>query len=280
MINKTLGVAGLVFITLPSICQSVQSDFVASVSETDRIGFVRNNVPLSDWHENTFWPQYNDYRENTADLSLKEYLAVQELARESQHTSTNAVYESGSALVTRCSDELAMKSRYYSEIGTSHNGTIALKFLQTELLLDLMETSKIYEQTWLRKYRLNSNMLTEDLRWQVEYNTLVKVLNITGHDAQLFLPIYTEFEREREETLGDQYDLYTLFVGEPADFTPGLAKRQGYDLLALMDRELKLKAKYFERLNGALGPQIAAKFLAWEDYYSVQCKLNIWADAR
>ncbi len=280
MINKTLGVAGLVFITLPSICQSVQSDFVASVSETDRVGFVRTNVPLSDWHENTFWPQYSDYRENTADLSLKEYIAVQELVRESQNTSTNAGYESGSVLVTRCVDELAMKSRYYAEIGASHNGTIALKFLQTELLLDLMETSKIYEQTWLRKYRLSPNMLAEDQQWQAEYNTLVKVLNISASDAPLFLPIFTEFELEREETLGDQYDLYSLFVGEPAGFTPGLAKRQGYDLLALMDRELKLESKYFERLNGALGSQIAARFLAWQDYYSVQCKLNIWAEAR
>jgi hypothetical protein len=279
-IRTTLGVAGLVFITLPSICQSVQSDFVASVSETDRIGFVRTSVPLSDWHENTFWPQYADYRENTADISLKEYIAVQQLARESENTSTPAAYESGSVLIERCSDELAMKSRYYSEIGQSHNGIIALKFLQTELLLDLMETSRIYEQTWIKKYRFNSSHVSEDSRWQAEYNTVVKALNLTPADAQLFLPIYIEFEREREETIGDQYDLYGLFVGEPTDFTPGLAKRQGYDLLSIMDRELKLKAKYFNQLNTVLGPQVAARFLAWEDYYSIQCKLNIWADAR
>jgi hypothetical protein len=279
MINKTLGVAGLVFITLPSICQSVRSDFVASVSETDRIAFVRTNVPLNDWHETTFWPQYSDYRENTADLSMKQYIAVQDLARESQNNAS-AGYESGSLLVTRCSDELAMKSRYYSEIGAQHNGAIALKFLQTELLLDLMETSKIYDQTWLRKYRFNPNVVNEEHRSQAEYNTLIKALSLKGTDVQLFLPIYAEFEREREETLGDQYDLYSLFVGEPSDFTPGLAKRQGYDLLSVMDRELKLKSKYFEKLNAVLGPQIAARFLAWQDYYSVQCKLNIWADAR
>jgi hypothetical protein len=268
MIRTTLGVAGLVFITLPSICQSVQSDFVASVSETDRIGFVRTSVPLSDWHENTFWPQYADYRENTADLSLKEYIAVQELARESENTST-AAYQSGNTLIERCADELAMKTRYYAEIGQTHNGIIALKFLQTELLLDLMETSRIYDQSWIRKYRFNSGFVSDDSRWQAEYNTVVKALSLTPADVQLFLPIYIEFERDREET-----------IGEPTDFTPGLAKRQGYDLLSVMDRELKLKAKYFDRLNSVLGPQIAARFLAWEDYYSIQCKLNIWADAR
>jgi hypothetical protein len=236
MIRTTLGVAGLVFITLPSICQSVQSDFVASVSETDRIGFVRTSVPLSDWHENTFWPQYADYRENTADLSLKEYIAVQDLARESENTST-AAYQSGNTLIERCTDELAMKSRYYAEIGQTHNGIIALKFLQTELLLDLMETSRIYDQSWIRKYRFNSNHVSEDSRWQAEYNTVIKALSLTPADVQLFLPIYIDFEREREETIGDQYDLYGLFVGEPTDFTPGLAKRQGYDLLSVMDRD-------------------------------------------
>jgi hypothetical protein len=280
MIRSTLGLAGLVFITLPSICQSVQADFVSSVSETDRIGFVRSNVPLSDWHENTFWPQYADYRENTADLSLKQYIAVQELARESENTSTDESFERGVDLIARCSDELAMKNRYYANIGQLHNGIIALKFLQTELLLDLMETSRVYDQTWIRKYRFNANLVNDDRRWQAEYNVVVKALNLSPSDAQLFLPKYIEFEREREETLGDQYDLYALFVGEPADFTPGLAKRQGYDLLSLMDRELKLKSKYFNELKAVLGPKMAARFLVWEDYYSTQCKLKIWADAR
>lgn len=278
MISKTLSVAGLVFIALPSISQSVQSDYVASVSESDRIGFVRTNVPLNDWHENTFWPQYADYRENTADLSLKEYIAVQELARNSE-SATGTAYESGQSLIGRCGDELSMKNRYYANISQTHNGIIALKFLQTELLLDLMETSRVYEQTWLRKYRLNLNPVSEEKRWQVEYNVVVKALKLLPDDVPLFLPIYAEFERERSETLGAQYELYGLFVGEASDFTPGLAKRQGYDLLSVMDRELKLKQKYFERLNEVLGPQIAARFLAWEDYYSVLCKLNVWADA-
>jgi hypothetical protein len=173
-----------------------------------------------------------------------------------------------------------MKRQYYAEIGQLHNGVIALRFLQTELLLDLMESSRIYEQTYLKKYRFNPSTINEERRFEAEYNVVSKLLNISPADAPIFLPIYTRFEREREETLGDQYDLYALFVGEPTDFTPGLAKRQGYDLLSLMDRELKLKEKYFYELNMALGQDVAAKFLAWQDYYSIQCKLNIWAEAK
>ena len=69
-------------------------------------------------------------------------------------------------------------------------------------------------------------------------------------------------------------DLYELFAEDVSVFTPVLAKRQGYDLLTLFDREIKLKEKYFNEMNLSAGSSLAARFLMWEDYYSTVCKLD------
>jgi hypothetical protein len=47
-----------------------------------------------------------------------------------------------------------------------------------------------------------------------------------------------------------------------------------------MEREVKLKEKYFLEMNAAVGPTLAARFLAWEDYYSVVAKMHAWAETR
>ena len=53
----------------------------------------------------------------------------------------------------------------------------------------------------------------------------------------------------------------------------------GQDALAIMEREIKLKEKYYLKLKDQMGAVMAAKFLAWEDYYSLVSKMHAWADA-
>ena len=57
-----------------------------------------------------------------------------------------------------------------------------------------------------------------------------------------------------------------------------LAKRLGNDLLQVMEREIRLKERYFLEMNAIVGSVPAARFLAWEDYYSVVCKMYAWAE--
>ena len=69
-----------------------------------------------------------------------------------------------------------------------------------------------------------------------------------------------------------------LFASDAADFTPALAKRLGHDLLHIMEREIRLKERYFLEMNALVGPSTAARFLAWEDYYSLVSKMHAWAE--
>ena len=103
-------------------------------------------------------------------------------------------------------------------------------------------------------------------------------LSLSSTEKDAFWTVYEKYEEECNAVLGENYSLYGLFASDAADFTPALAKRLGNDLLQVMEREQKLKEKYFMEMNVAAGPFNAARFLAWEDYYSVIAKMYAWAD--
>jgi hypothetical protein len=69
------------------------------------------------------------------------------------------------------------------------------------------------------------------------------------------------------------------YAVEASDYTPAIAKHLGYDFLNVMKRELKLKEKYFIKINSEMGASLATRFLAWEDYYSLVNKMYAWADS-
>lgn len=209
------------------------------------------------------------------DVSRKECEAITELAG-----SSSVDTENGSNVIAFRDSELSILRRYYSEIAFRHNGIVSLRFLQTELTLGFLENLDTYSKTGLNNFRFNPAGLPSDRAREMKYAILSKALSLSPEKAMEFLPLYTRYESECEELLGEQYSLYGLFGGEASDFTPGLAKRQGHNLLALMERELRLKEKYFNEITVSSGPALAAGFLAWEDFYSLGCKLNSFADAR
>jgi hypothetical protein len=265
----------LLLMTLSSEAQNISSSFTSSVSETDRLTLVRSSIPLTDWHEKSFWPQYNDYRERIHNLSLQTYQSLDNLGRSTRNT-PNA-FEIGTEMITNRLNELAVRKQSYTGISRDHNGIVALKFLQTEFTFDLVESSRVYDETPLKNYRFRSASLSSAQYNTVKYNLLSKALALSPQEAVVFFPLYTRYEEERMNTMGAEYDLYGQFAGDASDLTPGLAKHQGANLLMLMEREIRLKEKYFNEINASIGPTVATRFLAWEDYFSVGCKLNVWA---
>jgi hypothetical protein len=99
-------------------------------------------------------------------------------------------------------------------------------------------------------------------------------LALSPEEEKQFMPLYLRFDQECEDLVGPQYHAYRVFASEPTDFTPALARRHGFDLLDVIEREIRLKEKFFNEINATLGSSVAARFLAWEDYYSIQCKLR------
>jgi hypothetical protein len=270
----------LVFVGSIAFAQPSHRAYVSSVSTVDRLELVKNSIDLSEWHEKAFWTQYNDYLSKTQESSTHVFISIQELASVDRMLDTAEAKNRADRMFELANQELASTAEYFREIGRDHNGVIALQFLQTEIQLDLMESLFIYDETPLKQFRLRPGVMPSHRVTEVKYNVLTKALALTPAEQQVFYPIFTRYQVECNEILGADYGVYELFAGKATDYSPGLAKRLGYDLLTLMKRELELKEKYYHEFTRHAGPMLAARFLAWEDYFSLICKMTVWADAQ
>ena len=261
------------------LAQQPQNSFASLTSGTERLSVVRSSIEVPVWHEKSFWTLYEKYVAEESETSSSAYRAIYNLATLDRLNGDEEAYEFGARMLGLRFDDLTLRKRYYAEIGTAFNGVIALQFLQTETLMDMMECFRIYENTRWKNYRFNAASLPDSKTFQAKINMLTAALSLSGQELINFQAAYSRYERECSDLLGDRYDIFALYAGEPSDFTPALAKRLGYDLLQISERELKLKEKYFFELNKLVGPRLAAGFLAWEDYHSLVSKMHAWADA-
>jgi hypothetical protein len=250
----------------------------ASLSGPDRMTVVKSSIDIPVWHEKSFWSLYDDYLQNHEQVASLSYRALDDVAKIDKSLSDQEAFDHAKKLLAYRYDELAVKTKYFTEVGSGFNGIIALQFLQTEVMLDMVESSRIYEETTWRNFRFHPRALASTQSSTAKYNTITAALSLTPEQADVFYKIYARYEEECSNMLGDDYDMYGLYAGEPTDFTPALAKRQGHNLLELTKRELKLKEKYFLEMNTAAGSSVASRFLAWEDYYSLVSKMYAWTD--
>lgn len=268
-------IAGMAFFA--AFSQSGHGSFVASLSGDDRISVVKTSIDVPSWHEKSFWPVYEVYRNEMEQVSMESYRSLFDLASLDIHTNDAEAIEHVRKLFQFRKNELSLLNRYYSEMSRDFNGIIALQFLQTEVLLDMMENAGIYNKTIWKNFRFHPNTVSGPRFEDAKHNILRKALVLNEEQEKPFFEIYNRYEDECYAYLGDNYDLVSMYAGNPSDFTPAIAKRLGYNLLTVMDREQKLKEKYFDQINQALGAAVAARFVAWEDYYSLVSKMHSWA---
>ena len=222
---------------------------------------------------------FKNYVAAGEEVALNHYRSLEKLAAiDRTATAEEAVHDAKQMLATR-NEVLRIRRQYYQEIANSLNGIISMQFLQTELLLDMVESSKVYEGSPWRKFRFHPNALSESQMKIAKRNTMTAALQLTKEEAEWFWKIYDQYEEHCDAILGEDYSMISLYAGEPSDFTPALSKRLGSDLLVLMERESKLKEEYFYKIRNSIGANLAARFLAWEDYYSLVSKMHAWADA-
>jgi hypothetical protein len=266
-------------VALSCFGQHAKTTFTASISGADRMSMVKNSISVPAWHEKSFWPVYESYFNKVEAVSLQAYNAVQNLASTESQSDEEAIANARKVFDLR-SQELQLRKQYYREIGVEFNGIIAMQFLQTEAILGMMENSNIYDGSRWKKFRFYPHAFNgeESLVRSAKYNTISKAVELSPENAKAFYSVYGSYEQECDQLLGEDYSVIGLYAGDPADFTPGLAKRLGYDLLTIMERELSIKEKYFNKMAEAVGGKLAARFLAWEDYYSLQNKMLAWSE--
>jgi hypothetical protein len=249
-----------------------------STTPVEKILLVQNSVDVPSWHEKRFWSLYDKYESVNEQIALSCYRALNDFAKMDKDISDAEALDFAEKLIKFRNDQFATRSAYYGEMGNEFNGVIAFQFLQAETLIDIMESAKIYEQSRWRNFRFNRKALPTAQMKYAKYNTIVTAIDLSADKAGQFYQIYYQYEQELDAVLGEDYSMYSLFAGEPSDLTPGLAKTSGYNFLLVMKRELKLKEKYFRKMKEAVGSPIAARFLAWEDYYSLTNKMQAWLD--
>jgi hypothetical protein len=270
----------LFFVAIAAYGQHAQTSLGLTVSENDRISVVRSSVRLAEWHEKSFWPIYEKYMADAVRGYSLTYRSLKDLTATDGATGESEAFENGRKFLNYRNQEVTLRKKYYQEMGGALNGVVALQFLQTEAVMDMIESSDIYTRSAWKNFRFQGSALQEDQREKAKHNVLASALSLTGDKEIAFWNVYNRFQDECNALMGEEYSLYTLFSIDAEDFTPGLAKRLGHDLLHVMEREVKLKEKYFLEMNAAVGPTLAARFLAWEDYYSVVAKMHAWAETR
>jgi hypothetical protein len=268
----------LCMLTLAGFGQHAKNTLALSVSGNDRISVVKSSVRLAEWHEKSFWPLYEKYLNDANKVYSLTYRSLQDLAETDKSVADQDAFENGWKLLTYRNDELELRKKYYQEVGAILNGVVALQFLQTEAMMDMLESSQIYSKSNWSKYRFQSQSLPREQANKARRNTLASALSLSPEKEDAFWSLYAKYEEECDALLGDAYSVYSLFASDAADFTPALAKRQGNDLLHVMEREIRLKERYFLEMNAIVGSSVATRFLAWEDYYSLMSKMYAWVE--
>lgn len=249
-----------------------------SVSGEDRISVVKSSVRLAEWHEKTFWPLYEEYLTDATKVYSQTYRSLKDLAETDVSMPEQEAFENGWKLLTHRNEELQLKKKYYQEVGAVLNGVVALQFLQTETMMDMLESADIYSKSDWKAYRFHSQALPEDKVREAKHNTLASAIKLSPEKEKAFWAAYRQYEEDCNALLGEAYSVYSLFAGDAADFTPALAKRLGNELLQVLEREVRLKERYFLEINATVGPIEASRFLAWEDYYSLVSKMYAWTE--
>lgn len=265
-------------VTLFAHAQEATTSLV-SYTSNNKLEVVKNSIDVPAWHEKTFWPLYEEYLVAAGNISSQTNRLRKVIAEINASTSNQDAATAAENFLNAEAQSIATKREYYQKISSELNGNISLQFLQSEVVMDMMEASGAYDASAIQKFRFHPNVTSAEQFTQAKRNMITKALNLTKDNSYFFWNIYNQYEEDVDNLLGEEYSLLSYYANEPADFTPALAKRMGQDILTIMEREIKLKEKYYQKLKVDMGAVAAAKFLAWEDYYSVVSKMYAWADA-
>lgn len=252
-------------------CQNAYYDPIASSSENERLALVRNSVSVPEWHEESFWSLYDRYTEDVGELSGVTYLSVDSLLNTTNRQS-QAAFRIASRILTNQHRLHEILRGYVSEMNATLSGINALEFLQTELIINVLDNLKCYERD-STGFNFYPWLYAADTSNTAKRNAIIQAVRLDPDETITFFTVYGQYEDECNDLLGENYNLYELFNENPEDFSPGIAKMQGSNLLQLLQRENALKEKYFIEMNKVGGPSLASRFVLWEDYYSTVNKM-------
>jgi hypothetical protein len=244
----------------------------------DRLSLIGSAVTLPAAQENDFWPLYEQYEKKRKDQgeTFRPFVSADLNGEISSFDSLN---QDPSSLVLKIlnaeSRGVKLKKEYFDKIESALNGSIALQFLQSEILIDMIHRSRLYEGEKWSCPDWNVGMLKdENMKCQVMEFTL----GLSGNDSQKFRPLFEDYQFDYSRIVGHQYFFFEQYIEDVSGLTPAQCKKLGNEFLNMQQREIVVRKNFFEKMRQFFGAKVAVRFLAVDDYYSLMEKLKTWSD--
>jgi hypothetical protein len=259
---------------IPNITNSQQASQQISFAEQDRekVNILKASVAFHDGQESIFWPLYEQYEQKLDKIRENSFVALQHLTL--NHSDSLAL-ENVQHLLLEQNEEASIKREYFDKLNLSTNGILALQFLQSEALFDLLTKSKWYEKLPWERPKWNPGILKDE---QLKISAFISLLDVNSEQAQEFKLLMEDFEFEYSRIVGHEFLFFEQYIEDPFDLTPGQCKTIGSSFVKMQLHEVKIKERYFEKMNKAFGTSFAARFIAMEEYFNIISKLNVWSN--
>jgi hypothetical protein len=262
------------------IAQDASVHLTSDENIPDRLTLIESAITLPDAQENIFWNLYRQYEEQRIkeeDWSFTQLVVVPNGDNAASLNPTNDDPSSSVMEILKIeSGGVKLKKEYFNKIESALNGSVALQFLQSEALFDLIQRSVMYEKMGSTRPEWSDGMMKDE---NVKCRTMESILGLYGTDAQKFRPLFEDYQFDYDRIVGHQYFFFEQYIEDVTDLTPNQCKKLGTEFLNMQQKEVIIRKNYFQKMREFFGVDVAMRFLALDDYFSLMDKLKTWSDA-
>lgn len=227
----------------------------------ERLKIVALVVDVNDIDKEVFEALYSDYIAKQKQKTRCSYFMLNNLNRAASKIDEKEAFDCITMLFAARLENTQLREHYFDKIYHQITPTVAMQFLQAELLIDLMELDDVYNEAHL--------------------NNTVALASMTADLEQMKSAGLTEknYDQSYEELLGESLYIFEHFLQRVSDLTPVQIWHRGHEFVRLLVNENLLTQKYFEQLVNFAGWRVAADRLARVDYEHTRKKMEVWANS-
>lgn len=227
----------------------------------ERLQIVALVVDVNDIDKETFKALYSDYVAKQKQQTRCSYFMLNNLNRAAAEIDEKEAFDCITMLFAARRENARLREDFFDKIYHQMTPTVAMQFLQAELLIDLMEQHDVYEQAHL--------------------SNTIALASITANVEQMKSAELTEkkYDESYEELLGESLYIFEHFLQRVSDLTPVQIWHRGHEFVKLMVNENLLTQNYFEQLLTFAGWRVAADRMARIDFEHTRKKMEVWANS-
>ncbi len=265
-LRSSFFIAALV-VSLPAVSQQASLLHIAKDEKSEQKNVLRSLLALKESEEAIFWPLYEQYEQQLQSTSA---VAPANLSGEADnpnsvvHQAFNNRYRS-----------VRVRKDFFEKINSAINGTVALKFLQSEALTELMQKSKSCELDFGEQLVWDKRFINDE---QLKFERMVALLNPSREFIDELKMVFDDFEFEYSRVVGHQFVWFELYVEDPLELTPAQCRKMGTEFLQQQYNEIGVAQRFFKQLASKTDENLAEMFIMLEDYFNTMAKLEVWSD--